>query len=502
MQFEFRENTRLPLLSWAVEIENGRAVVHHGPKLERGENWFVDGCWAGPFEPERSQLCLGFFAFHGWMDGDDLVIDTPPLERLFFYKNGSRVLISPSVSFVLALAGASFDPEYPDYIYDSVRSISCLAENRNSIPLRGAGALEAVINRRVRIGPDLAMRDEVKLLERDFRSFEEYQSFLAETLRRLEENAASPRRQRGTYRMMCSVSRGYDSVAVCGLLADAGYREAITLAVPEDCGDVIGKHLGVQTHVLESEAYRKMSSIPEAEFLAAGFHGQDLCLAGAEAHLTGKLFVSGISGDKVWGKDRPPEPFDLSWSNGSGFQLTEFRWRIGSLHAALPFSSIFSRKSLLEISKSKEMERWSVGGGYDRPIPRRIAEERGVPRESFGLAKRGLITMHFYGSDKAVMEMFSKASLEAFERFYARARRERSFKTKAARAAIYVLYRIERFVGHKLKRAGVLKEIPCSFARKHHQWPGRHSYLFCWATETVKERYAKALETNAAGPRA
>ena len=36
---------------------------------------------------------------------------------------------------------------------------------------------------------------------------------------------------------------------------------------------------------------------------------------------------------------------------------------------------------------SDEMKEWSVGGEYDRPIPRRIVEEAGIARESFGMKK-------------------------------------------------------------------------------------------------------------------
>jgi hypothetical protein len=33
------------------------------------------------------------------------------------------------------------------------------------------------------------------------------------------------------------------------------------------------------------------------------------------------------------------------------------------------------------------MRPWSIGGNYDRPVPRRIAEEAGVPRQLFGQLK-------------------------------------------------------------------------------------------------------------------
>jgi hypothetical protein len=41
------------------------------------------------------------------------------------------------------------------------------------------------------------------------------------------------------------------------------------------------------------------------------------------------------------------------------------------------------------------MKPWSLGNDYDRPIARRIAESSGVPREAFGIQKKG-VARHFY----------------------------------------------------------------------------------------------------------
>ena len=47
------------------------------------------------------------------------------------------------------------------------------------------------------------------------------------------------------------------------------------------------------------------------------------------------------------------------------------------------------------------MEPWRVHTNYDRPIPRRIAEEAGVPRELFGNKKRAAATLAVNLSDVA-----------------------------------------------------------------------------------------------------
>lgn len=43
---------------------------------------------------------------------------------------------------------------------------------------------------------------------------------------------------------------------------------------------------------------------------------------------------------------------------------------------------------LSKIAKSEAMRPWRLNTEYDRPIPRRIAEEAGVPRELFGQKKQ------------------------------------------------------------------------------------------------------------------
>lgn len=71
------------------------------------------------------------------------------------------------------------------------------------------------------------------------------------------------------------------------------------------------------------------------------------------------------------------------------------------------------------ISNSEEMKQWSVGGDYDRPIPRRIIEEKGVKREAFGNKKQGAGTSYHFDTFrrlKSKMSVSSFNSLVEFER--------------------------------------------------------------------------------------
>jgi hypothetical protein len=102
------------------------------------------------------------------------------------------------------------------------------------------------------------------------------------------------------------------------------------------------------------------------------------------------LVTIGNHGDTMWEKsfsrdyqashhflDRDP--------SGSG--LAEWRLHHGAFFAAVPYFGASRWDCLMKINASKAMDPWRVGGNYDRPIPRRIVEERGVEREAFGRKK-------------------------------------------------------------------------------------------------------------------
>ena len=67
--------------------------------------------------------------------------------------------------------------------------------------------------------------------------------------------------------------------------------------------------------------------------------------------------------------------------------LGEFRLRAGFVHYPLPYVGALHGPAIHAITHSAEMRPWKLGTGYyDRPIPRRIAEED--PEEGIAPAER------------------------------------------------------------------------------------------------------------------
>ena len=99
-------------------------------------------------------------------------------------------------------------------------------------------------------------------------------------------------------------------------------------------------------------------------------------------------------------------------ANLSGASFHEFRLRVGFLHLPVPYIGMIHSAAIQAIARSHEMEPWSIGGNYDRPIQRRLAEEAGVPRELFGQRKRA--GAHFRIDEIGMMTATSQADYHAF----------------------------------------------------------------------------------------
>jgi hypothetical protein len=219
---------------------------------------------------------------------------------------------------------------------------------------------------------------------------------------------------------------------------------------------------------------------PEAEFLATGFTGEEVVMSGMEHDLDRRMLVSAFFGDGMWWMNRPPRP--ILWrSDQSGSSLGEYRLRVGFIHVPLPCFGGEQYRVTQQISRSPELRPWIMGRAYDKPIARRILEEAGVPRGTFGEVKRAVsATIHVDGP--SALAPASRASLEAFAAAEGRrvTFRRRSFPTwqrallKASRkvGAESLARRVER----GKVALGVLE-------------PSFGSLLLRWAVNIVRPRY-------------
>ena len=208
--------------------------------------------------------------------------------------------------------------------------------------------------------------------------------------------------------------------------------------------------------------------------------GEDVVLAAMETALRGALLVSGVGGG-IWYRQRPPRD-DLTRFDLQGCSLGEFRLRSDFVHVPLPLIGATQQPSLHDIVNSDEMQAYSVGGEYDSPIPRRIAEEAGLPRGTF--ATRNLATSATIHSQGDVA--LSPTTRRAVQQFAAAEGREMAFPrpfrlTRAHRLLIRLAkgMRAQRLVAGLERRR----------RRLVHFEPRFGNLLLRWAVSVVRPRY-------------
>ena len=403
MRMVFRRIDSFPQLAWCVRLCRGAAdaIVLHGASVEVRNDAFFEGAWDGPFEAGQFDEAITFVGSGARATPRAITFATPTnlADSLYSIRVGDEMFVSNSIACVLVQAREELDPSYRNYFFDVLDGYRAgISRPFNSIrTLRGERAFfHRYAN--IVVTNDLLARRFEKPLPQPPHGFASYIGHVGSTFARLFENAAHPARLR-RYRPLATVSAGYDSAAIAVLAMRQGCSEAMTLvgvdartaAVDDrDSGKRIGERLGLRVTEYDRVAYRRLPGLAEAEFCASSPGGQDVVMAAAEQQLAGALLLTGRHGEPAWTRYRHkvlPAYRNPFARRVYGASLAEIRLRVGAQVLQAAFVGAQDGMALLRISNSAEMQPWCVGGPYDRPIPRRILEEAGIPRAWFGQQK-------------------------------------------------------------------------------------------------------------------
>jgi hypothetical protein len=176
-----------------------------------------------------------------------------------------------------------------------------------------------------------------------------------------------------------------------------------------------------------------------------------------------------------------------------GRRLTEFRLRVGFLVFSPLFVAGLHLPAIRDITRSPAMAPWRIGGSYDRPIPRRILEQAGIPRVAFGVRKSRTAYFVF----KSARDL-SPAGLRDFQT-YLRSMPRRSVLRRiwhrsliAARAARDSVVEQTAAVWPGADRiVGRLVPVPWRYRAY-----GQVDFLAHWAQARIRERYREAAATR------
>ena len=339
-----------------------------------------------------------------------------------------------------------------------------------------------------------------------FSSYEEYCAYIAKTMKQISENAASSSRTI-KYPPISTISSGYDSPACAVLARGIGSTTALTFpharGEADDSGSEIGKRLGYSIVEIDRLAYQQRTDYPEAEFVAVGTAGDggDFIFSSLEGWLPQKLLVTGFTGDGVWNRHGRPNRV-LVRGDSSGSLMEEFRLRVGFVHLPVPTIGALRTPELRRISRSPAMKPWVMSPNYDRPIPRRIVEEAGVPREWFGQNKKAVGARFFDGPNRSPEDLRTHLSLSSFRDYqqyfthrYQPNRQEILYSVinKIRKVLLENSLTFNKYIGERFE----LAELKPKTLEHYDSWIGKNWLLFHWAVEKTAQRYEKSSEAVA-----
>jgi hypothetical protein len=408
--------TGWPKLAWVSKLKQKSDVttIYHGSSVEVNEHWCVEAVWAGDYKNgEFDQTDLIFGSGVRCRDkGVVFVSSGSTMDRLWYYSIGEFYFVANSLPALMAVSGTSFLKDHSHYVRDINTIVKGLSGYTKQIPCK-EGKLRLVYF-------DNLFWDGVGLTEivkpdtaPHFDRFETYAAYLMDTASLLAKNMNDPARSH-TITPMVTVSEGYDSSMAAVIAQKAGCRQSVTIGRStslwrgSDSGEEVAEYLGMECKVCDRTARRYLRE--ESIWAVAGRasilnwtlfdYPESLC-----------FLFTGPYGDNMWSRNQWEFNDPLQWTLPSNGGIGEFRLFKGIFHCPVPFWGMRHLQEIWDITASKEMEPWSIPGGYDRPVPRRIVEEAGVPRHAFGLRKKN--TSH----DEPMLWPYTPEAADSFRRF-------------------------------------------------------------------------------------
>ena len=497
-------NASLPRLAWcAILGENdNRVVVHHGPWIEFCDFAFVEGAWSGAYIKMGFPHALTFTGSGAALTPDGVLFATPThsLEPLYVLRAGQRLHCSNSLRHVLVSADDDIDPGYMFYDVDIMSLAFGTKRCTSRIPTRDRNYVTLHRYCNVVVGRNLALTVLPKRQRGAFRDYSDYRTFLNEQVLLTTENSADPRRS-NRYTPLSTISTGYDSTAVSVIARAAGCRECVTFHTSDDSGKQIGHILGLNVTEYDPDAYQIRNDLPEAEFAATGAGGGGVVMTAWEQRLAGKMLLTGLYGDGAWERANGKGGVDMATWNSAGADLIYFRTRVGFLHLAVPSIGYSEFTSIQKIANSEEMRPWQLQRNhYDRPIPRRIVEEAGVPSELFGQRKKLAARSLRFCNPAAVREpdLQKVMAPKSYRHFSQWTRQVRLYSSAFDRWTFALMYKLYWFNARVIRSRKVRAVAQClRIAVPTGSWIPirfgkqrvRHRLLLHWGMEQIKPQY-------------
>lgn len=414
MQLRTQANSSLPKLAWVAAVDGTGAIVtlEHGSSVEVRPNFFIEGVWNGPFQNGDFGETDCVFGTGGILDKESIrfVTSASTTDYLYYGEDGWHVTVSNSLPLLLAYTQDALDPRYPNYARICESIIDGINDYRREIPTK-RGVVRRLMYRNLDVSKGRIMESEKRMPPR-FKRFEEYRDYLRDNYALIAANTRDSARTQ-PLDILSTQSKGYDSTAVNAIARPYGVDKVFTVTkaksiyfmahneeneLPDDDGGEICESLGLNCIRLDRHAFVKEFDQEDLYYCAVN-RSHDADLKDVTKHISKtSILLTGTLGE-IWytkdafirslGKQALILDSDLRRIDLSGHGMSELRLVAGFIQLPLPYIGARRRQDIVNITESTDMDPWRLGTTYDRPIPRRIAEEAGVPRHAFGQSKMG-----------------------------------------------------------------------------------------------------------------
>ncbi len=415
MKLDTKQIPNWPKLAWVAKVFPGTPLVqvYHGSCVERGNEFCVEAVWAGRFSEgdfDRTDLVFGSGIR---CRGQQIVFVSSgaTTDRLWYCWNDPCGYVANSLPALLAVADLSLREDY--HYFPDLRTIcNGLDRYQRTLPTTGKELQVLYFRNLVYDGKCLREVDKPDDSPR-FETYSDYYQFLKKTAVEIAENSNSPFRKH-KITSLTGISTGYDACAAAVIARFAGCRQAVTIRQSNSYwrGSDSGKAVAERLHLTCREYNRTARHYPWEEAVWA-VSGRAAILNWTQFDYPEPLclFFSGCRGDMLWERsgEEVSNPFVVPSISDLG--LCEFRLLRGIFHCAVPFWGIRHVKEIRTLSSLPEMKPWTLGTDYDRPVPRRIIEEAGIPRGVF--ARRKKLT----SSDEYFLWPYSPQARQHYKRF-------------------------------------------------------------------------------------
>jgi len=506
MRFKYRVARNWPALAWLASIDlSGNVVsVVHGPKIETREDWFCEAIWGGDFEDGDFDCTDQIFGSGARIRNGKLTFVTSgtTVDRLQSIQIHDTIYVSNSLPCLLNRVDGRLDPTFARY-QQLFGTILLGIDDYERELATSAGKVRLTYFHNLTLnGKTLEEIDKPETVS-GFKCFQDYRAYLGGAIKELVNNLSSPQRSH-PFRLLGTISSGYDSPAITTLACEAGLKEVISFTHSKtgkkDTGEEAAKVLGVKLTLVDRDGWRKCD-LPEAAFVSSDAKGEDCYFRGAQDLLAGCAVLTGFQAGQSWQKRPVIHGRTIQRKDRSGLSLTEYRLRAGFIHAAVAYMGLRHVDDLARISQSPEMSPWDMHNDYNKPIARRIVETAGVPREAFGMEKKAASVVFNTARDMlspSTQADFAKWLSDHAADFWRNGKVPPDLRDAVLAPFQWCARRAWSVYG-RTKSAHKSLHFVRDTSRAIAEWGGKERlswYLFPWAIERAKSAYAGEMPAD------